>query len=58
VVRDNQQHGEGEEVGQVKGEGVKLPEGDLLNCLVFECVVLVCEICNDDPIFYVILVLY
>jgi hypothetical protein len=39
----------------VEGEEAKLPEGDLLNSLTFECVVSVWEICNDDPIFCVIL---
>jgi hypothetical protein len=36
VVGDNQHEEEGEEVGQVEGEEAELPEGDLLNDLVFE----------------------
>jgi hypothetical protein len=55
VVADNQEQGEGEEVGKVEGEGAELLEGGLLNSLAFECVVLVWEICNGDPIFCVIL---
>jgi hypothetical protein len=39
VVGDNQQQGEGEDVGQGKEEGAELLEGDLLNDLAFECVV-------------------
>jgi hypothetical protein len=39
----------------VEGERVELLEEGLLNCLVFECVILVCEICNGDLIFYIIL---
>jgi hypothetical protein len=55
VVADNQEQGEGEEVGKVEGEGAELLEGGLLNSLAFECVVLVWEICNGDSIFFVIL---
>jgi hypothetical protein len=49
MVWDNQQQ------GQVERGGVELSEGGLLNGLPFECVVLIWEICNGDPIFYVIL---
>jgi hypothetical protein len=55
VVEDKQQQGKGEKVVQVEREGVELLEGDLLNGLPFECVVLVWEMCNGDLIFYFIL---
>jgi hypothetical protein len=48
LLGDNQQ----EEVGLGEEEGL---EGDLLNGLTFECVVSIWEICNCDPLFYVIL---
>jgi hypothetical protein len=53
VVGDNQQQGEGKEVGQGEGEeeGAELLEGDLLNGLAFECVVLIWEICNGTYYF-------
>jgi hypothetical protein len=54
VVGDNQRQGREEEVGQVEREEVEL-QGGLLNGFIFECVISVCEICNSDLIFYVIL---
>jgi hypothetical protein len=41
--------------GRGRGRSGTILEGDLLNGLTFECVVSIWEICNGDPLFYVIL---